>query len=146
MAIHKIISLNYITAGNNRAFVNMDTVLDYELYRPICILRNEEPYISAAAVSEYSSIDNVIRDWSVLSDDLGSFGGLDAIIANWDRLSNQVTAAILRGKIDHMTETPLSVLCSDIVTEHKDGNWLKTDYLTEEFDSGNAEDHAMAQL
>ena len=53
MAIYKIASLNYMTAGSNRAFLNMDTVLGYELYKPIVILRNEEPYISAAAVSAY---------------------------------------------------------------------------------------------
>lgn len=53
MAIYRITSLNYITAGTNRAFINMDTMLDYELCRPIPILRNEEPYISANAVSDY---------------------------------------------------------------------------------------------
>lgn len=53
MAIYKIASLNYMTAGSNRAFLNMDTVLGYELYKPVIILRNEEPYISASVVSTY---------------------------------------------------------------------------------------------
>ena len=53
MAIYKIASLNYMTAGSNRAFLNMDTVLGYELYKPVVILRNEEPYISASVVSAY---------------------------------------------------------------------------------------------
>lgn len=53
MAIYKIASLNYMTAGSNRAFLNMDTVLGYELYKPVVILRNEEPYISSAVVSAY---------------------------------------------------------------------------------------------
>jgi len=53
MAIYKIASLNYMTAGSNRVFLNMDTMLDYELYKPVVLLRNEEPYISAAAVSAY---------------------------------------------------------------------------------------------
>lgn len=86
MAIYKITSLNYITAGKNRAFLNMDTVLDYELYRPAYILRNEEPYISA---------------------------GTEEAIRN-------------------MVSTPLSVLCSDIVTEQRDGYWYKTEYLAKE--------------
>jgi hypothetical protein len=53
MAIYKIASLNYITAGSNRAFVNIDTILDYELCKPNYILRNEEPYIDQNAVSVY---------------------------------------------------------------------------------------------
>ena len=32
-----------------------------------------------------------------------------------------------------MTSTPLSVLCSDIVTEQRDGKWLKTEFLAKEF-------------
>ena len=54
MAIYKIASLNYMTAGSNRAFLNMDPVLGYERYKPVVILRNEEPYISAVVVSAYS--------------------------------------------------------------------------------------------
>ena len=42
MAVYKITSLNYMTAGSNRAFVNVDTVLNYELYHPVVLLRNEE--------------------------------------------------------------------------------------------------------
>jgi hypothetical protein len=53
MATYKIASLNYITAGSNRAFVNMDTILDYELCKSNYILRNEEPYIDQNAVSVY---------------------------------------------------------------------------------------------
>lgn len=59
MAIYKIASLNYMTAGSNRAFINMDTVLGYELYKPVVILRNEEPYISAAVVSAYGEFQTV---------------------------------------------------------------------------------------
>ena len=32
-----------------------------------------------------------------------------------------------------MVTTPLSVLCSDIVTEQRDGKWLKTEFLAKEF-------------
>ena len=32
-----------------------------------------------------------------------------------------------------MASTPLSVLCSDIVTEQRDGKWLKTEFLAKEF-------------
>ena len=37
-----------------------------------------------------------------------------------------------------MVSTPLSVLCSDIVTEQRDGKWLKTEFLAKEFRSGAA--------
>jgi hypothetical protein len=59
MAIYKITSLNYITAGNNRTFINMDTVLDYELCKPNYILRNEEPYLSSNSVSSYYDVNNI---------------------------------------------------------------------------------------
>jgi hypothetical protein len=45
-----------------------------------------------------------------------------------------------------MTSTPLSVLCSDIVTEQKDGNWLKTEYLTKEFKQGTSDNNAIAAI
>ena len=37
-----------------------------------------------------------------------------------------------------MASTPLSVLCSDIVTEQRDGKWLKTEFLAKEFRYGSA--------
>ena len=46
--------------------------------------------------------------------------------------------------IRDMTNTPLSVLCSDIVTEQREGKWLKTEYLAREFERGNYTDNAMA--
>ena len=36
-----------------------------------------------------------------------------------------------------MASTPLSVLCSDIVTEQRDGKWLKTEFLAKEFRYGS---------
>lgn len=33
-----------------------------------------------------------------------------------------------------MVSTSLSVLSSDIMTEHRDGKWLKTDFLSREFE------------
>lgn len=43
-----------------------------------------------------------------------------------------------------MTSTPLSVLCSDIVTEHREGDWYKTEYLAREYNSGSADQNAVA--
>ena len=73
MAIYRIASLNYITSGTNRAFVNMDTVLDYELFRPVDILRNEdvvpedqEAYIVSTALSVLSTdivTEQKVSDW-----------------------------------------------------------------------------------
>ena len=139
MAIYKIASLNYMTAGSNRVFLNMDTMLDYELYKPVVLLRNEEPYISAAAVSAYGDRGQVSSDWNSVSgflQDIGtgaSKGTLEYIINNWDDVKDQVSAAILTGMVSDMVSTPLSVLCSDIVTEQREGNWLKTEFLSREF-------------
>ena len=74
-----------MTAGTNRTFLNMDTILGYELYKPITILRNEEPYISAAAVSAYGEFQTVQDNWSSISDDVSQrVGGLDYIQSHWD--------------------------------------------------------------
>lgn len=40
--------------------------------------------------------------------------------------------------VQDMVSTPLSVLCSDIVTEQRDGKWLKTEFLAKEFMSDTA--------
>ena len=133
MAIYKIASLNYMTAGSNRAFLNMDTVLGYELYKPVVILRNEEPYISAAVVSAYSEFQTVQDNWNSISNVLSDIGDLTYIQSKWNNVKDEVSSTILKSIVQDMVTTPLSVLCSDIVTEQRDGKWLKTEFLTEEF-------------
>lgn len=133
MAIYKIASLNYMTAGSNRAFLNMDTVLGYELYKPVVILRNEEPYISAAAVSAYSEFQTVQDNWNSISNVLSDIGDLTYIQSKWNNIKDEVSSTILKSIVQDMVTTPLSVLCSDIVTEQRDGKWLKTEFLAKEF-------------
>jgi hypothetical protein len=146
MAIYKITSLNYITAGNNRLFLNMDTILDYELCKPVYILRNENPYIAENAVDLYTNIDNISENWNYLSDILSSFKTLENITDNWGSLSDAVSSTILDDMINKMKESPLSVLCSDIVTEQKTGNWLKTDFLAKESNDENIDANAVSLI
>lgn len=137
MAVYKITSLNYMTAGSNRAFVNVDTVLNYELYHPVVLLRNEEQYIDPTIVSAYWEFSGVSEDWSRISVFLSSLGDLDRIGRDWSSLSDSVSAMVLSG----ISETPLSTLFSDIVTEQRDGKWFKTEYLSREFKVGNGNTH-----
>lgn len=119
MAIYKITSLNYITAGNNRAFINLDTILDYELGKPNYILRNEEPYIDPVIISSYHNYNNIVSDWNKLSGILSSFNNINYIQQEWNNISNEITSVILNSTKENMICSPLSVLCSDIVTEQK---------------------------
>lgn len=144
MAIYKIASLNYITAGSNRAFVNMDTILDYELCKPNYILRNEEPYISPNAVSVYQDYNNIKSDWSNLSNTLSLYNDPAQIELNWTNISNEVLSIILDDMKKNIASSSLSVLSSNILTEQKDGNWLKTEYLAKEFTQGPADNYAIA--
>lgn len=137
MAIYRITSLNYMTAGPNRVFLNMDTMRGYELRRPVAVLRNEEPYLGPDAVSAYCSFEGVSSDWARVSSYLSSYGGLDDIGEAWGGVSSEVSAAVLRGMVRGMTATPLSALCSDVVTEQRDGTWYKTDFLARKYRSGD---------
>lgn len=138
--------MNYLNAGANRAFLNMDTALDYELCRPFVLLRNEKPYVGEEAVSAYAELSNVERDWAALSAWLSSVGDLDYIRGAWADVSGAVSAAALDGVVAQMESTPLSALSTDITTEQREGSWLKTEFLADEFAGPrpDAEEHAMA--
>lgn len=71
-------------------------------------------------------------------------GDLGYIEENWDGIKDQVSSAVLSGMIQDMVSTPLSVLCSDIVTEQRDGKWIKTNFLAKEFVSGPSIDQYTA--
>ena len=131
-----------MTAGNNRAFVNIDTVLNYELYRPVVLLRTEESYLTPAIVSVYCEFSNVSDDWSYISGFVPPLGDLNYISANWSSLSDTVSAAIFDG----ISSTPMSVLYSNIVTEQRTGKWLKTGYLSYTLSANSPETSAMAAV
>lgn len=66
---------------------------------------------------------------------MSGIGDLGYIEGHWSDVKDQVSAAVLEGMVRDMAGTPLSALCSDIVTEQRDGIWLKTDFLAREFKS-----------
>lgn len=92
-------------------------------------------------MSDIGDLDYIRYHWGSISSIisfLSDIGDLDYIRVNWNNVKDEVSSAVLAGLIREMVSTPLSVLCSDIVTEQRDGKWLKTEFLAKEFRSGAA--------